>query len=415
MINDIQTVDIFGATKIGLEEENNILRTRINEVIAERDDLEGQLRMLQGNFRGGGERLLGGKMGFEWKVKAPEWLIKGVVPSVGTYNLFGASGAGKSFAAINIALSVATGRNFAGLPVKKGRVAYVVTEGREFFCNRCAGWAQHYGFNVNDPAFNERFMINGLDGQVKLDDPVKLNMLLEMWRPYRPNLIIIDTFTQVLTGSENNQEDVMKIIEAMQQIAKELDCVVIVLDHTGKIDVVTAKGSGAKKDGVDGMLRLTGSIQAGAVFLEASKVRDGGHFEKLVFKPVVVKVKDPKTGNVLLDNFDDPVTTIVLDVATAETIADTVAASTSKKLNKPQRDFIKLLGSGKHMDDEAWDVWKRGNIWDEDKSKSANSKAATRFIDKLGCGAERSLGLIYVADDGGDYTHRARPSGCRYE
>ena len=55
----------------------------------------------------------------------PDWLVKNVLPVGSQGVLFGPSGSGKSFVALDMALSLATGQPWQGLEVKQGPVARI--------------------------------------------------------------------------------------------------------------------------------------------------------------------------------------------------------------------------------------------------------------------------------------------------
>src|SRR5687768_9638876 len=59
--------------------------------------------------------------------------------------IYGPSGEGKSFVALDWALSVATGRDWQGHATKKGTVLYVVAEGGRGIKKRIAAWKQNQG------------------------------------------------------------------------------------------------------------------------------------------------------------------------------------------------------------------------------------------------------------------------------
>ena len=48
------------------------------------------------------------------KLPDPEWLVAGILPAKSIAQLYGGSGSGKSFVALDMALSVATGRPWLG-------------------------------------------------------------------------------------------------------------------------------------------------------------------------------------------------------------------------------------------------------------------------------------------------------------
>jgi hypothetical protein len=59
----------------------------------------------------------------------PQWLIEGMVEVGAQGVIYGPSGHGKSFVALDWALCVATGKPWSGRPTKKGPAVYVVAEG----------------------------------------------------------------------------------------------------------------------------------------------------------------------------------------------------------------------------------------------------------------------------------------------
>ena len=58
----------------------------------------------------------------ELELRPPEWLIEGVLERACLTGLIGSSGCGKSFFAIDMACSIASGKSFHGRNVSKGKV-----------------------------------------------------------------------------------------------------------------------------------------------------------------------------------------------------------------------------------------------------------------------------------------------------
>src|SRR5688572_23683074 len=72
----------------------------------------------------------------------PEWLIKDLFRAQSQVVLYGPSGHGKSFVALDMALSIATGRSWFGRQAKQGPVVYVVSEGGRGTHNRVVAWME---------------------------------------------------------------------------------------------------------------------------------------------------------------------------------------------------------------------------------------------------------------------------------
>ena len=65
----------------------------------------------------------------EIPTEPPSWLIKDQLTQNSLAAIFGAAGEGKSFIALDIAYSIATGESFHGYEVQKGNVIFVAGEG----------------------------------------------------------------------------------------------------------------------------------------------------------------------------------------------------------------------------------------------------------------------------------------------
>jgi hypothetical protein len=119
----------------------------------------------------------------------PSWLIKGWLPDSGLAMLFGPSGAGKTFAALSMAASIASGKAWHGHRVTQGSVIYLAGEGHYGLRMRVAAWAQ-----ANGPEGLENLYISnrGID----LDAPQAAAEVIRAIKepsPDRVALCIIDT------------------------------------------------------------------------------------------------------------------------------------------------------------------------------------------------------------------------------
>ena len=65
-----------------------------------------------------------------------EWIIEGVLPKAALGDLFGSSGSGKTFLALDMVAAISEGTDWRGLDVVRGRVAYICAEGASGFRKR---------------------------------------------------------------------------------------------------------------------------------------------------------------------------------------------------------------------------------------------------------------------------------------
>ena len=70
------------------------------------------------------------------------WCVKDVLPAQGLAVIYGASGSGKSFLALDLACAIAEGRRWFGYRVEQRPVVYLCLEGQAGFRLRIAAWEQ---------------------------------------------------------------------------------------------------------------------------------------------------------------------------------------------------------------------------------------------------------------------------------
>jgi hypothetical protein len=200
----------------------------------------------------------------------PSWLIKGWLPDSGLAMLFGPSGAGKTFAALSMAASIASGKPWHGHRVAQGAVIYLAGEGHYGLRMRVAAWAQ-----ANGPEGLENLYISnrGID----LDAPQAAAEVIRAIKepsPTKVSLVIIDTLATHFGGEENSARDTRQLLSAAQVIGRAYGCVVCLIHHTG-LGVGSserARGSSSLKAAMDWqMLLATGDDQ---ITLSCTKAKD---------------------------------------------------------------------------------------------------------------------------------------------
>ena len=73
------------------------------------------------------------------------WRVRGVLPALGLGSVYGPSGSGKSFLALDLAAAIAEDRSWFGYRVTACPVVYVCLEGTAGFRLRVAAWERHHG------------------------------------------------------------------------------------------------------------------------------------------------------------------------------------------------------------------------------------------------------------------------------
>jgi hypothetical protein len=141
--------------------------------------------------------------------------------------LVGSSDVGKSSFLRQLAISVALKKtDFLGheLNVRYGRVIYFSTEDNQISVNALLKKQIDKNINPND--------LKGLCFIFNADNPLKV--IEEQLQAEKTDLVIIDSYSDVFTGSSNELGHVRRFLNEYEKLANNYDCAIIFLHHTGK-------------------------------------------------------------------------------------------------------------------------------------------------------------------------------------
>jgi AAA domain len=156
-----------------------------------------------------------------------EWLVPDLLPLNELILLAASPRAGKSLLAMHLAYSVASGQNFLDRPVIQGNVIYVQCEDSETKTKQRA-IAQGWG---------EGLPIYWLD-KFKLSE---LSELIELCNELDPRLIVLDTLSRVRDdGNSESSAEMSRVLEPLQELARDMNCCIVPIHHTGKIKIESA-------------------------------------------------------------------------------------------------------------------------------------------------------------------------------
>ena len=214
--------------------------------------------------------------------KDVRWLVKNLIPEDGMGMIFGASGTYKSFIAIDLALHVATGADWADKRTKHGPVVYVAAEGGAGISRRLDAWKRSQG--LAESPDNLWIVVKPLllsDEQDVMDLQQGLSAL-----PQKPSLIIIDTLSQTFDGDENSSKDISYYIRLINsQIRAAFNCTVIIIHHTGHSAKDRPRGSSAITANMDFILGVNLPDPSGLIArLSVEKMKDGEKLNDLFFE-----------------------------------------------------------------------------------------------------------------------------------
>ena len=244
----------------------------------------------------------------ELKLIEPTFLVEDAIETPCTGMVFGASGSGKSFFILDIALHCAAGVPWLGKTVKEGPVIYLCGEGRHAVPRRVAAWKSKHGAIPNG-----RFLMS--NRRVQFDPDTILDMLCEINKlaamSELPVLIVIDTLARALPGEcdENSAKDTMAFVDMCDRLQSQYNCAVIIIHHTGHAEGSKnrARGSSALKGAMD----LEILLDAGRGVIEWMKTKDSEPHLPIKYELVKTAYGDGPRDNSCIVKYDvkyDPTT-----------------------------------------------------------------------------------------------------------
>ncbi len=232
------------------------------------------------------------------KAAQVSWLVKGAVPTESLGVMFGASGAFKSFLAIDLALHVAHGINWLGRKTRQAPVIMIAAEGGTGLWRRVEAWHRERGVSWQDAPV---YVI-----------PMSVDLTTDCFRVIEaasavgvvPGLMVIDTLSQTFSGEENSATEVAAYLRELGLWFRESwGCSVLVIHHSGHTATERPRGSSAIRANVDYMLGVHRDEREMIATLSCHKQKDGEPFDDKTFGLSVFEL-----GR---DEDDDPITALV--------------------------------------------------------------------------------------------------------
>lgn len=285
-----------------------------------------------------------------------KWLVEGVVAEGELTMLFSESGVGKTFLALALALSIATGQTWLDRTVAQGPVLYLPSEGFDGFPARIGAWFAHRGILRDGVPFHIG------EYEFPLNDPevfAEFDEYLGEIRP-KPKLIVIDTLTGMTSGiDQNSASDMAKFAETCKTLKIITGASVLVVHHSGHKDKGRSKGAVDLWAACDRVLGLHRTGRDGALVIKCAKSRNGAPFDDIhvrlmPYEPAAVLVEAGKPENAettVLTPGDRVFREVIGDEPIAEATAkaaffDKYGKSPGANRNAWARAFEKAINSG---------------------------------------------------------------------
>tara|TARA_R100000654_G_scaffold74747_1_gene109909 strand:- start:1298 stop:3139 length:1842 start_codon:yes stop_codon:yes gene_type:complete len=196
-----------------------------------------------------------------------EWLVEGLVPDKSLAMMYGEPGCGKTFIALDMALSIAHKTAWQDQPVLGGQVVYVAGEGVGGLKKRIAAWHKHNGKDQAAPFIVIPTAVDLMD-EINTQD---LHTTIQATAQGPVSLVIFDTLARSMQGDENSSQDMGRTIKAMDEVRDAFGCCVMFIHHSGKDSSRGHRGSSATLGAVDLSMRVERMGEAVSLTVEKQK------------------------------------------------------------------------------------------------------------------------------------------------
>lgn len=256
-----------------------------------------------------------------------EWLIKAVLPDGDLVVLFGASGSGKTFVALDMAFAVAQGLPWRGNKTKKGKVVIIAAEGAGGLTKRVKAYAKFHGIDLREV---EIHVISAAPNFLEEEDIAEV--LAEIKALGDVALVVVDTLAQVTPGAnENGAEDMGRALANLRMIRELTGATVMAVHHAGKDASKGSRGWSGIKAAADAQIEVL-RHEDGQREIHLEKMKDGEDGLRFGFKLEIVELGLDADGDML---------TSCVAIA-----ADLPVAKTEEK---PSRGVIRYGANERHV------------------------------------------------------------------
>jgi hypothetical protein len=197
-----------------------------------------------------------------------KWRVKGLFPDQGLASIYGPSGSGKSFLALDLMAAVACGSAFYGHKTTSCPVVYVALEGTGGIAKRVEAYETHHKIKLPTSFRIVTDMLSLFSSEASVFAEAVIEAGLN------EGVIVIDTLAQSAPGSDENSSAHMGMIISNAQLLQRMtNGLVVLIHHTGKDASRGARGHSSLYAALDAALEVK-RTQGGLEWLSA-KVKDG--------------------------------------------------------------------------------------------------------------------------------------------
>lgn len=185
-------------------------------------------------------------------IQPPRWLIPGLIETHTLAQIYGASGAGKTFIALDLACRVATGGTWQDKRIECRPVVFVVGEGSAGIVRRARAWSIQNNTSLGGVPLYVTYAVAMTDAAGVATLTQAIDDAGE-----RPGLVILDTLARNFgPGDENSTQDMSAYIASCDLIRRQYGCTVLNIHHTGLSATDRSRGNSALRAALDAEYRV---------------------------------------------------------------------------------------------------------------------------------------------------------------
>jgi len=247
----------------------------------------------------------------------PTWIVKSVLPEAALAVIFGESGSGKTFFALDLAAAVARGVPWRGHRTNQGNVVYIAAEDARGVGLRAQAYLRAQGIS---PA---TVPLGVLAESPNFTDKADVAAVLVAVKAFGETaLIIVDTWAQVTPGAnENSGEDMGRAMAYCRSLHQATGALILLIHHSGKDASKGARGWSGLRAAADCEIEITRMEDDREA--QVTKLKNAADGQRYGFKLIPVAVGQDGDG--------DPITSCVLEHTAA---TGRVAQREPKKVEK---------------------------------------------------------------------------------
>ena len=198
-----------------------------------------------------------------------EWVVKGLLPRGSVGVIYGEPGSKKTYSTLSLETCVAAGKPWCGYETVQGPVLFIDEESGE------ARLLKRLGMTLRASLADESLPMQytSLAG-FHLDDPRDVAWLKEIIKREEIVLVVIDSFSAIVSGDENSKKDMQPVMTALRQIAEETGAAMVVIHHPNKAQE-KYRGSSVIKAAADLFIHMRSENGSDYVSFTTEKNRDG--------------------------------------------------------------------------------------------------------------------------------------------